>query len=456
VTSLVSILLAWVAGWFWVAAADRGRGTAAARRLLAVSVALPLGLGATSALFILMRWVGAGPRPAAMLADLLFLAGGAALWWFTGRAAPESAPDNNPDAAPAFRWTWIGYTALVLCCLFLAGSIVKTSDTVPWGDWDAWAIWNLRAKLLSAETGWNHAAAPELIGHSHPEYPLLWSGVIAKAWSWNGGLATPAAPMAAGVLSVSGVLALMLGALWRLRGAPMGLMASLTMLGCVSIWQYAAVQYADIPLSLFMLAALTCALLAESEGWPPGWMALSGALAAMSVGIKDEGIVFAVSAAAAVIFAARKRAVPFLVAAAPFAVMAVVYKVAFAPAYETLSLARLADVGRLGPILAAAGTELFALGHFPAHPLLAAAACAVLLGFRKPLPPLWPLAPVAALGAGYVAAFWMTTADLNWHLQTAAGRLLLQATPLAVMCLFLLLRTPVGDTPSPSQQRKKR
>ena len=455
--SAIPILMAWVAGWFWVSAFRKSNGeTALARSVFDISLALPFGLGATSVLFFVLLWAGLSPKVAAILSDGLWLVGGGALWWLRRRGQRAGAGQTEDPRPADFRWAWLGWIGLAVAAAFWIGSMVQTSTAVPQGDWDAWAIWSMRAKFLAAEGRWTGAISPELVGRSHPEYPLLWSSVVAKSWSWSGGAAALLAPTLAGALASAGLVSLLLSGLWVMRGAASGLMAALLLMMTVSYWQYSAVQYADIPLALFMLGALSCAVLAGSHEWDPGLMALSGALASMAAWTKDEGLVFLASLGVVLLVAARKRALYWAVAALPAVLVIAGFKLLLAPPFAAWSPSHLSEFNRLGPILKTAGFELLQLGNFPAHPVLAMAVCAALLGFRRPLRPIWPLIPVALLGAGYLGAFWMTTSDLNWHLQTAAGRLLLQITPLVLLCVFLLLRSPV-DTAEPvaASRRKK-
>jgi hypothetical protein len=455
--SAIPILIAWVAGWFWVSAFRRANGESAlARRVLDISLALPFGLGSTAVLFFVLLCAGLSPQVAAIMSDGLWLVGGGALWWLCGRGQRAGA-GRSEDLRPAdFRWAWLGWIGLAVAAAFWIGSFVQTSSAVPQGDWDAWAIWNMRAKFLAADGKWTGAISPELVGRSHPEYPLLWSSVVAKAWSWTGDTAASLAPTLAGALASAGLVSLLLSGLWVMRGAASGLMAALLLMATVSYWQYSAVQYADIPLALFMLAALCCAVLAGSHEWDPGLMALSGALASMAAWTKDEGLVFLASLGVVLLAVARKRALYWAVAALPAVLVIAGFKLFLAPPFAAWSPSHLAEFNRLGPILKAVGFELVQLGSFPAHPVLAVAVCAALLGFRRPLRPIWPVVPVALLGAGYVGAFWVTTSDLNWHLQTAAGRLLLQIMPLVLFCVFLLLRSPVDRAEPVAAGRRKK
>ena len=66
----------------------------------------------------------------------------------------------------------IGALALVVvvACAVL---LVDWIGAHPHGRWDAWAIWNLRAKFLATPSDrWRDAFDP-VVSWSHPDYPLL-------------------------------------------------------------------------------------------------------------------------------------------------------------------------------------------------------------------------------------------------------------------------------------------
>ena len=73
--------------------------------------------------------------------------------------------------------------------------------------------------------------------------------------------------------------------------------------------------------------------------------------------------------------------------------------------------------------------------------------CFLLLGVAKNrargtagLPTVGAVLPLML--AGYFLVYVTTPCDLQWHLATSAGRLLLHLWPLCIMVLFLCLATP--------------
>ena len=113
------------------------RAATSADRALRISIALALGLGTWSAAYAAARMTGIPP----LAKDLFLVALGAGLLFASrGRPAGAEAP---AEAAP--RWLWILFFA---ACAISIGAFVEHDWRFPDGGWDAWMIWNLRARFL--------------------------------------------------------------------------------------------------------------------------------------------------------------------------------------------------------------------------------------------------------------------------------------------------------------------
>lgn len=146
---------------------------------LRLAMAPALGLGLLSLVYFAVRTVwggGGGAVAGAFGAVTLGLAGFA--WWRGESAAGESRAWAK---GPTWLWLVFGAVAGVAAC-----SLALILLASPHGEWDAWSIWNLRARFLFRAT---EAAAPfdPLLNWSHPNYPLLVPASIAGLWTWNGG-----------------------------------------------------------------------------------------------------------------------------------------------------------------------------------------------------------------------------------------------------------------------------
>jgi hypothetical protein len=124
-------------------------------------------------------------------------------WWYSARnpGPPPASPSSAPGTPAFSRWAlWI---AVGFCAVAFA-----RSSTGLHGSWDAWAIWNLRARFLLRAPDWTQAFTPDL-GWSHPDYLLLVPLTVMRLWAWLG-VETPWIPFllggvfAAAALSSSG------------------------------------------------------------------------------------------------------------------------------------------------------------------------------------------------------------------------------------------------------------
>ena len=137
----------------------------------------------------------------------------------------------------------------------------------PYGEFDAIAIWNRKAKFLAGESGdWRDMNAPA--GAAHPGYPLLLSASIAREWTLAGESTSEVTAVLSGLYTLA-TAGLLCGALALTIGEATGLLALLVFLaGDGFLWQ-AGSQYADIPMSFYVLATLVLLGYAASRDWPP-------------------------------------------------------------------------------------------------------------------------------------------------------------------------------------------
>ncbi|HLW76919.1 MAG TPA: hypothetical protein VKS01_08030, partial [Bryobacteraceae bacterium] len=346
--------------------------------------------------------------------------------------------------------------ALVVALLLATAVIDKGWDAFPQGNWDAWSIWNLRAKFLATPALAARAWSP-LLSNTHPEYPLLLSGAIARCW--NAARATPEAiPMAIGYTFFLSLIAMVTGGLAMLRGAASGLIAGLTLACTTSLILEVPAQYADVPLAAYLAGAVIFLLLER-----PTW---AGVLAGCAAWSKDEGAMFC---ALFLIFIAifRRRHLPrALIGIAPLGVVYAGFKLFFAPHLSVMfgpgSLARFADAARWKIVLAGIATQMAALGAGWVHPALVLIALAIALRFRSDFRRDALLAGSLAIALLAVYSIAMVTApnDAQWQASTAAARLIVQWWPLAVIAIAVWLRPAeqfaAAPQPRPARVKKAR
>lgn len=406
--------------------------------LLEVSLGLGVGAGVSSLVAFVLIWAGIAGRISLLAAELLAAALAGFFALRRAKPAPAAPPAENP------WWIWILRIAAVIAIVILLFNFADTTSANPSGQWDASAIWNLRARYLAGgPENWRNAVSVEMaagmIGADHPGYPLLISGFIARTWIVLGDTQAPV-PAALSLIFTLATVGLLCGAL-----APVSeifaLLAALVCLGADAFFSQAASQYADIPLGFFILASL--AMLPES-------MLLAGLLAGFAAWTKNEGLPFAIALIAVAFWRSRFSARPILAgAAAPLAAV-LALKVILVHGAESMfpkslaqAAAMIADPSRWGRIVVSYAQNIWNFGVPWAHPVLLLAIAGFAFGLVPPKDrPWWLLAAPLALLAADFGIYLITTADLAWHLGTSNVRLLVQVWPALLFAFMLFLRVP--------------
>ncbi len=431
---------------------------AAAGRTLRASLSFGLAVGLGSCTWFL--WQSLVGPPA--LAFTLFEAAAFILVTFILNAVRRRRP-RRAGLAPQARGK---RTIRLAVFLGLVATLAIFSSVLlvlrlPHGQWDAWAIWNLRARFLShGGDHWIDAFHARLTW-SHPDYPLLLPSATARTWFYLG-IDTPLAPATLSLFFTFATVALLGSAVAAQRGRTQGLVATLALLASTYFLRHGGYQYADTPLAFFILAA--CVFVAmwhrQSAGAiPPGCSALAGASAGLAAWTKNEGLLFVVVFVSVVGVsslrgsdARRNRRTLFyvLIGLAPILAVVAYFKIAFAPPNDLLaaqgwpeSWQRLTDLSRYADVAAGLTAELatFSTGLLPMLILYA-----LLLGKAPPAANAPRAAPILSILilmlCGYFSVYVLTPHDLNWHLDTAARRLLLTLLPAALLLLFMRVASP--------------
>ena len=332
-------------------------------------------------------------------------------------------------------WPVAPMLATALAAGLALAVFVQRARSLPAGDYDAVAIWNLRARFF-----W---LAPERLGEvldglpamPHADYPLHTSLLVARIWGWVGSdhawvpLLVGASYLALTVLIVAGALAMR-------RGRGLALAGATLILGTAGFVRHAADQYADTPLA----CCIALAVAAHVCGLP----LLAGAAAGAAAWTKNEGQLFC---ACMLVATWRWRT---LAGALPLLAVVLVFKLRVRIGNELLPAGRsdqvlqlLLDPERHGIVAWRFFTELLRCGRGLAPLLLG-----VVLWLRRSLPHTdvrasrRMLVVLGLTALGELAVALITPYDLRFHLRSTQGRLLLQLWPALVICLLLELRDP--------------
>lgn len=474
-----------VVAWWW----PREESDGARPWLLILSVGAAAGIAATSGLYYLwlntlMRWGVAYE----VIEWVLIAVVGLGLWHHYQKNPKKQdgddqrdpgEPGGNPGAGgnpgvrndqrddtsmgkPALLGSVPGWVMMVclavVACLF-AVALAGLLEADPHGRWDAWAMWNVKAKFMvlgGADWVDLFKATP------HPDYPLLHPGAVARLWVYCGidDVAGPQLMSWTVMLLTVGVLS---GAVWRLRGPVLGSAAGLVLLMTALVFKQAAAQYVDTTLGLYMLGAL--ALLAVAWEGPGGaargrLMLLVGVMLGAAAWSKNEGIAFALVVGVCVavfslpggIKAVGRALWPMLVGALPFVLCVISVKLFYAGRAEVLDtgsfeqmLAKISDPQRHEQIVR---SFWLTLRYAPDWLGLGLVGVLALLGgvrLDRRVLKVSSVVAMALLGQAciYYGVYLTTGDDLHWLLDTTGYRLFAQLWPGVVLLLFLPMRCPV-------------
>lgn len=440
---LSAAVLGWLAVSLWTPDAGGRSPWAPALR---ASLGIGFGIGITSCIYFLLLAGGAASMPVVLGVEGLALLICGALYYRRRRANPALAT----DVQPAVLWIWaLGIAGAAMSFLFIA-SFLNSTQWNPQGGWDAFAIWNLRARFLLHSDTWRFAITTLPTG-THMEYPLLLSSAVARGWLFSGE-ASAAVPIVIALLFPLALALVLTSAVAVLRGAAAGLLAGMILFANQFLWSAAADQYADLPLAFFGLASAAVLMLDETPLRSPRFLTLAGCFAGLAAWTKNEGVLLLVALTAALLAIAWRSAGPrqalrhagfFLLGALPLLALVLWFKLFAAPP-DTLVAGmgdavshKVVDGGRWFSVLAGF------VKTAPLVPLALLAFAAVLLRPRSgAFPAMLPLIAFAIALAGDFTVFLLTRLDVEWLISTALERLYLQLWPLLVLAVFLLLRRP--------------
>jgi hypothetical protein len=339
----------------------------------------------------------------------------------------------------------------------------------PLGFWDAFAIWNLKARFFSLESGahWLRAFS-ETISWSHTDYPLMLPLSVARLWTYA------AAPDQAIPALLAALFALLLGALLfgavdSERGRTMGFLAALALLATPALMGQVAWQLADIPMSFFLVSALALVVASRRNGKTGfRWLVLAGVLAGAAAWTKNEGLLFALAIGLGLVVAdfvesvrrvpgsheaanehgiieVARRAALFVIGLALPLGFLLVMKLAvggendLATDVSADSFGRIFEWARHEQILVSFARTLLILAEAPLLVMILGL-CLWTLIWKRTGERIRIMPGVIALGfqlAGYYFVYLVTERDLAWHLDTSNLRLFVQLWPSVLLLLFI-------------------
>jgi hypothetical protein len=330
------------------------------------------------------------------------------------------------------------------------------SRTYPQGQWDAWAIWNLRARFLfRAGDQWRMAFSSKQLW-SHPDYPLLVPAMVVRTWIYTG-TEQLAAPMQIAALFTFATVGVLVSGLYVITGLEKALVSGIVLLGTASFIKLGTLQSADIGICYFILAALV--LLQLEERLPTSAILLTGTVAGLAAWTKNEGLLFFVLFLVARKIT-RRPILSFLLGALFVLVLVAVFKTTLVPSnylFRQESGGLLADVrdpSRYLLIVVGFVYQILKFGGLHPNPLIGLAAAFALAGAKGRPGARTAALILAGVSGGFFLTYLITPFDLAWHIGSSLDRLLLQLWPAALLILFMILELPPTRLPQMTSVRR--
>jgi hypothetical protein len=347
------------------------------------------------------------------------------------------------------------YSTLLLSCANFIHMVMR----LPHGEWDCWAIWNMRARFIfRGGEYWADTFSSLLAPHQHPDYPLLVPLSVSRCWTYIG-KEMPAASMWIAFLFTFAIIGVLYSAFAFLKSKSQGILASLILLGTSIFIILGTFQYADVPIGFFFLASFVLISLQDRFSENYGLSFLAGSMAGFAGWTKNEGLLFLLSLfiarLLATFFAADRRThmkqlLYFTLGSIPVLAIILYFKVNLAPSGDLLSgtrgigeiVLKIKDLSRYTLILKAFLVKSFITLPYILLLIFYPLIMGIKIDDNSKLGIITCLIVLSFMVSGYMFIYLITPYDLAWHIESSLARLLVQLWPSVLFVYFMIVRTP--------------
>jgi len=456
VLALFALLVSAATGWAALACIWPHAQNHSLELVLRSAVAGGIGLFMSSVIYFACLAMDIAERPWVISLDLAALTGLALLARRCHRSAELLRIEDQDldDATRGRTIDWVLGFGLLTALMINAKAWLARYGDEPLGFWDAFAIWNLKARFFFLESGehWRRAFS-DTISWSHTDYPLLLPLNVARLWTYG---ASPDHTIPA-ILSVCFVLlivALLYGAVRATQGRTMAYFAVFALLATHSFMRQVAWQLADIPLGYFLATSLALVVASHRQKDASSrLLVVAGLSAGAAAWTKNEGLLFALALPLALfltdagpgIAQRLQRALQYAMGLTLPLTLLLVMKLCvggesdLASDFSIGSLERIFDLARHREIVVSFAQTLLRLTHLPLL-LLIAGLCSWWALKRRNRGAVSIATVMLALSfqlSGYYFIYLITERDLAWHLDTSNLRLFVQLWPSVLLVLFV-------------------
>ncbi|MCO5948750.1 hypothetical protein [Mucilaginibacter flavidus] len=313
-----------------------------------------------------------------------------------------------------------------------------------YGNWDAFAMWNLHAKFFYHPELWKHLFTSKL-SYSALDYPMMLPTIVAFFWNAVGSM-SPYVPL---LFAYGVMLTIPLYTYFALRDEGLKWLSLIALVIFVTdnnFKQIATSQCADSLLSLLILMVFV--QYEKLKGLINNRAYLLGFICASCAWVKNEGLVFYVLFTVGFILS-NYRLLPvlkkYLTGAIVPTLALVSFKLFFAPANDLIS----ADNKQLFSlsVVLTDWSRYATIFKFWLNTLLSNYIYALILVFaafvvNRRLFASMPAIIIALLLLGYFIIYLVTPHDLNWHLYTSLYRIIQHVYPALIYLILLDFKGP--------------
>ncbi len=422
-------------------------------RLERLGFAACLGPGAIGLCLIGISMLGYPPSRSVILI-LISSFGLMTFQCFTRPAALIPIPASPVNAL----WRILGLAA-ILFAISRVGFQAVFQQTI---EWDAYAIWQLKAKLLATTALTPRPAyfTDVSLSYSHLRYPILMSMISASVHVMTGTLNDGLEKVPA-ILLLVGLCACVYGAIFRRRGSGAALTATALLLTTPTLLKFAGSGTAELAIAAFYACSIA-AILRWQEQQKIADLLLAAFFSACLAWTKNEGLALAVVNLVIILFATPRPLLRrHLTSAALFgAIIAMLYLPWFLYTHELprtdedyaghLNVTRIvANIDRLPRILWAMLMETFNLARWGIFWVILLPLAILEWKQLQTRPVLTLIALLALQTTSYVVAYLVTPLDVDHLIMTTSYRLLLHASPVGALLVGMLWPPSARKKPVP-------
>jgi hypothetical protein len=453
----LSFLISWLIGFSLVVLCFRE--SVVENLFLKVFLGLGIGIGITSSLYFFWSILFNPSQRAYFLVEGLVLA----LLVFL--AVRDQYRRNHPrisiEKKSLLQMILIGVLSIVFLAVIWAAADFFYTLTLsePHGRYDAWAIWDYRARFLyRGGVHWRDAVSPLQF---HPDYPLLIPLSISRTWLFLYDEVQKGVIILAGLFTF-GSIGLLAAAVSLVKKLPQGMLAAIILTSTGTYIYNGTILSADVPQAFFILSAVVLIYMAITRiKEKPGLAVLAGFSAGYCSWVKNEGLMFfAISSVIilAVYFLNLRRKNGAFIwnylagVALPLATI-LYFKIFLSPQNDlvnpqnlTTIFEKISDPSRYQVIYQETTTYLLAFGNwtFPTLILLLGyAAIAYGNGLTEYRNGRWVVILMVLFQiVGYFVIYLITPLNLIHHIRQSIMRLIIHIYPAFLFILFLLTKSP--------------